>query len=382
MADFVFKVSPNIVLGSYTVARLGQILQTWGTRFMLVADPILKDEGILEKIEKTLTDKNIEYFIFDEIPTAATTETLGQVLELARGARVHGILSAGGMKSANLGRAAAALYNETNDIFDFVDGAQPYTAPLPFIELCTTIRDPFMFADKTPVIDARNRNVKLLKMQNGVCKVVVIDSNLFLNLTKNQLNSMLLQSLCFAVEGYLSSKATFFSDTILEKALQLLHYAMDGAGPLAVQEPPELLAAQAGCMASLGVSLSAPGAAAMLSLAANARFKAQQALVSSILLPYVLEDAARSKGDRLALIARTMGLAGGAVSVENASEMLVENTRSRLAMADIPARLKDLGLSIEELATVAEDAGRLEYMNFLPRSMTTDDLFDLVKQAF
>jgi len=34
------------------------------------------------------------------------------------------------------------------------------------------------------------------------------------------------------------------------------------------------------------------------------------------------------------------------------------------------------------LALAAEDAGKLDFINSLPRSMTSDDLFSLIKLAF
>lgn len=43
MADFVFRISPNIILGPYTLARLGQVASAWGSHYMLIADPILKE---------------------------------------------------------------------------------------------------------------------------------------------------------------------------------------------------------------------------------------------------------------------------------------------------------------------------------------------------
>jgi len=51
-------------------------------------------------------------------------------------------------------------------------------------------------------------------------------------------------------------------------------------------------------------------------------------------------------------------------------------------MAKLPTRLKDLSLSIEQLALAVEDAASLDYMSGLPRSMSSDDLFELVKQAY
>ena len=45
MADFIFKISPNIVLGSYTANRLGQYALEYGQNFMVIMDPVLKESG-------------------------------------------------------------------------------------------------------------------------------------------------------------------------------------------------------------------------------------------------------------------------------------------------------------------------------------------------
>jgi len=67
---------------------------------------------------------------------------------------------------------------------------------------------------------------------------------------------------------------------------------------------------------------------------------------------------------------------------EDMVSAFAENIRQRLAKANIPARLKDLSVSIEQLSLSAEDAGQLDIINTLPRSVTSDDLFDLIKLAY
>ena len=78
------------------------------------------------------------------------------------------------------------------------------------------------------------------------------------------------------------------------------------------------------------------------------------------------------------------GVAGKGRGVENAEAVtaFADNIRQRLAKANLPVRLKDLSVSVDQLALAAEDAGQLDIVNSLPRSMTTDDLFDILKQAF
>lgn len=382
MADFVFRISPNVILGPYTMARLGQIASAWGTNYMLIADPILKEFNLIEKAVAALEEKGISVFVFDDIPSAATSSTLEQALALARGAHVHGVISFGGTKTASLGRAIAALYYETHDLYDYLGGAQPYSGALPFIEVPSTCRDAFVFMDRTPVIDARNRQLRLIKTQPGVCKAVVIDPNLYMHMSPNTAVSMVFHAITLAVEGYVSTKSNFFSETILGKSIEMLLLALDPEQSKLVGTPSEMLIAQGGCMASMGVAVSSPGVATAISLACNARYKTSTSLVCSVLLPYIMEDAARAKLDRIATIGKMLGVSSAGLDTNEIARAAIDDIRRRLALAGLPTRLKDLGLSIDQLVPAAEDAAALDLMNYIPRAMSSDDLFDLIKQAY
>ena len=382
MADFVFKISPNIILGSYAATRIGQFVQEWGTKFMVLMDPILHESGVAAKIKQSLTDRKVDFFVYDEIPNAPDTTIISQALKLAKEAYIHGIIAVGGNKTANIGRVIASLYNEAPDLYDFVDGSVPTAGVLPLSCVPTTMRDIFLFADKTPIIDARTRQLKTLKLQNNITKLSIFDPNLSVSLTENQVASVTLETLCMAVECYISQKANFFSDTVAEKAMELIISSLDGAPTLSSTISPELFFAEGGCMTSIASGMVFPGAATLLALAINARFKVSHSVVASVLFPYIIEDAAKYKTEKLAKVARILRVATEATSDETAVSALAENIRKRLAAANLPTRLKDLSISIEQLSLAAEDAGNLDLINCMPRSMTADDLFDLIKQAY
>ena len=382
MTDLIFKISPNILLGPYTVSRITQQVKDFGSRFMVVMDPLLKEVNLAENILQPLAERKIEYFVFDELNDGTNAETINQILTLARQSHIHGIIAIGGTKALHSGAFAAALFNEKSSIYDCIDGAAAINASLPLICVPTTIRAPYAFMSSLPVIDSRNRQIKLVKVQNGLCKLFLWDSNLSLTLTENQRTSIALETLCIALEAYLSQKATFFSDMFAEKAIELMGYGLDGVKTLEITTPSELLQAQAGCMASLAASLSSVGAAGLLALAINARFKVSRSLVTAILLPYAIEEAGKFKTDKVEKLAHILNAAPQEIRKEQAVQAFAENIRQRLAKANLPVRLKELSISIEQLALAAEDAGQLDFVNSLPRSMTSDDLFDLLKQAY
>lgn len=381
MADFVFRVSPNVIIASYSASRIGQFAMEYGKRFMLVMDPVLRSVGLADKIVKPLADHDIDYFVFDELGESADTKTADAALNLARASHVQGVIAVGGGKAAGIARAAAAFFSGNGDIYSFVDGQEDTPLnPLPLISLCTTCRDPYLFTDRVPLADSRSNKLRFLKAPNGLCKAAVFDPNLFVTLTENQMQSMALESLCFAAESYLSQKANFFSDMLAEKSAQLIHLALDGSESLSIAAPKEELMAQGGAMASIAASASSFGPAGLLALAVNARLRINRALIASILFPYVIEDCAKFKAEKVAAFARSFGLA--AQSDTEAALSLAENIRQRMAKTNLPTRLKDLSISMEQIALAAEDAGNSEYMTSLPRSMTSDDLFELAKAAF
>lgn len=382
MADFIFKISPNIVLGSYTITRIGQYALEYGSKFMVVIDPMLKEVGIADKILQPLDEHKVDYFLFDQILNGATTQSIDQALNLARDAHIHGIIAVGGAKTINIAKAVCSLFYELHDLYSFVDGASPEASPLPLICIPTTIRDPFIFSPFTPIIDSRSNRNCLIKNKDAICKLVVFDPNLSLTLTENQTASMSIETLCIAIESYISQKANFFSDMIVEKGSELLGYGMDGSPSLTITTPSEVLLTQGGCMASLACAMSSPGVASSLAQTINARYRVSRSLVSAILLPYIIEDAAKFKADRIAKLAKIIRACPEDASQEDAATALCEYVRQKIAKNNLPARLKDLSLTVDQLALAAEDAGQLDLMNTLPRSMTSDDLFDLLKLAF
>lgn len=382
MADLSFKVSPNIILGSYTASRIGQPVIKIGTRFMVISDPILRETGTLDKITKALDDKKIEYFVFDELSDGADSEVLARALKLARESHIHGVIALGGGKPISIARALCAFYNEIHDLYDFLDGAATTTSPLPMIAVPTTIRDAFIFTDTIPLVDARSSTLKLLKSQSGLCKLVVFDPTLTNTLSDNQTQSMTIETLCLATESYLSQKANFFSDMIAEKSAELLGYAINGANSLTITTPKEELLSQGGCLASLAAAVSSVGTSSLLSMTINARYKISRSLVTTILFPYMIEDAANYKAARLAKLAKILFPELKEKSDDDAIHSFAEDIRQAIAKANLPARLKDLSVSLEQLALAAEDAGQLDIVNSLPKSMTSDDLFALIKLAY
>lgn len=381
MADLLFKVAPNIVFGSYISSRIGLYAKGFGNRFMVILDPVLKEVQKIDTLFESLSIRGVEYFIFDDVDFSSDSETVKHGLELARTSHAQGVIAIGGSSVLGIARSVCALYNEHGEVYDFLDGDVPASEPLPLIAVPSTIRSPFLFTDIIPITDARSRQLKMMRSQNALCKLAVFDPNLHASLTPNQIGAIALETLCIAVEAYLSQKANFFSDTFAEKAIELLGVYLQSAENDTTTVEPELLITQSGCLASLAISSSSAGPATLIGLTVCSRYKVIRALTTTILLPYLLEDGATFKRDKIVRIAELLGIS----SVEGKDKivaLLAEKVRHWIALAKLPARLKDLSLSMEQFTIAAEDACQLEITNGMPRSMGAEDFFELMKLAY
>ena len=99
-------------------------------------------------------------------------------------------------------------------------------------------------------------------------------------------------------------------------------------------------------------------------------------------MPYVLTNAQTSSLDRLVKIGRMLNVDTRGVDPLYVAKSAIEEIRRRLAQANLPTRLKDIGLSIEQLVAISEDAVSLSFMNYIPKPMRSDDVFELLKQAY
>ena len=346
MSDFIFKIAPNVLLGKQTITRLGSLICDKGSRFILILDPATYEAGCLDKITQSMKNSNLDFFTYDELPNNPDSVTLEEVIKLSRGGCIDGVIACGGEKALNLGRAVAALYNEKNSVYDYINGEIPTAKALPLICIPTSIRDSFLFCDRSAVIDARSNQIRLLKLQNNICNLVIFDGDFSSTLTKNQVAAFELNILCMAFETYLSKKSSFLSDALAEKIFELMSPDESLTNPIAMNDASDLGILECGCMSSMTAALSSLGPVTALAWAVHARYKTSRTLISAILLPYLIEDTLFAC-DKLVTAAQRFGVVDRNATATEAAAKLAEEVRSRIAKASLPARLKDLSISIE-----------------------------------
>ncbi|MDR0878051.1 MAG: iron-containing alcohol dehydrogenase [Treponema sp.] len=378
--DISFKLNPEVLIGADTVNRVGAVCGRYGSRVLVATEQVLYEKQSIERLAGVLDDAGIEAIIFDEIPAQATADVAETVADLARGARCSAIIGFGGLKTQAIGRLAAIMAPEKTEVFGLLDG-QKTESFLPYVAIPTTGRDPFMFSDYFIAVDPRDRSVKLVKSPDKLCAAAIIDGNLSESLSDSFSSTTAFDGFCGAVEAYCSSRASFLSDALLEQAIALYaqmirsytdNQAFDLMGS----------ATNAGFLMALGSAVSAPGIGTALSYSINSRFPVAKSWCSTVLLPYVLEKLVTARPEKMAKVAALMEEPVEGASVSESANMAVDTIRRRMGNLKVPARLKEFNLSLDRMVPVAEAARNLEFIAFSPWTVSSEDAFDILKQAF
>lgn len=395
MAEFHFSVRPKVWIGNDSLLRLPLLATEYAgssnARALLIADPLLYESKVIERVKGLLEDRNVQVLVFDEVPDRATSRVADDALRLTRGSRSPLIIALGGLKTMMIARATAyaagasangAMKGRGVDIDAILDGKISSAAPVNLIEIPTSLRHPFMTEDCLVLTDGRDRRSRLLRLPAASPAAVLIDPSLAATLPPKLAASCVIDGLMGSVEGYVSSRSSFMSDMLLERAVTTLSGALDAL----IARPEDPLAKadawRGAFLGALGQGMSSAGIGTAVSIAVNARFSVPKASLAAILLPYSMESAAKSRLEKIAALCPLLGEDATGLSAADAAAKSVEWLRTRLGLLKIPSRLKDFDLSLDRLVETARDARELDFVNYLPRAVSVDDIFDFVKMAY
>jgi alcohol dehydrogenase len=345
------------------VNRIAAVVSQYGERVLLVTEAILYEGKVIDRIQALFEKKGIQYIVFDEVVPHATSVVVDEGVKLARSARAEIVVGLGGVRTLSVAKCIAMAAPGDVDMDEYMAGVQPTGEPLAYIAIPTTCRDPFLLVDEYLVTDGRDRSAKIGRTQKRITKAVIVDPKLTVTLPPKYTATTLMDTLLSAVEGYLSS---------------IIGQLVDQPDDLRVR----MNASMAGLLSSLGLTMSKSGVGTALAYAINGSFMVPKSWVSSIMLPHVMEFYSGIASEKLKRVAGLLGEdVGEAAPVEGAGRA-VEAVRRIIGSLGLPNRLRDFDLNLDDMVDIASIARNFDMMNYLPRSISAEDLYELVKSSY
>lgn len=379
MQVFDFFIPSHLKFGVDSLNRVGTVVSSVGSRVFLVTETALMNGETISHIQNLLTGRKCEVILYniDTKPFAASA-VIDKGAVLARASYCDVVVGVGGLRILSAAKAIAMLVNNTKSVNDYIDGELIKEQSIPYVEIPTEARNPFMFNNNFLVTDERTRELHILKAVNGQPCNVIYDPAV---MSDADLPQIMMNVFANAVEGYLSSDSSFLSDMMFLKAIEMLSKYLIPAVKDKNSDAISFLSLS-GLMTSMGLSMASTGLIGAVSEVVNQKLQFENSGVASVLLPYVIEFCIPSSADKLARIAAAVGIGVESMTMLDVAVKVIEYVKKMAEDLELPAKLSDFSLKADELIDIADSAKKLDMMNYLPRPCSSEELYNILQSAF
>lgn len=379
---FRFAFPTKIIYGQGAIDRIGDLVKEYGDRILLVTDTVMMQEaGYLAKVKKLLEEESHGVLLYNKVHSAADSDIVNKGADQGRHARCNVVVGFGGQTTLNVAKAIAFLISNKGNMEDYFIAAKGERKVISYIEIPSTHGFLPGLTYSFAVKDKYDGIIKQVENPFNYADMTIVDPKITLSLPKEYTGYIGLEILSLAVESFLSKGATPFSDAFAIKAIETLELYLKKA----VQDPENLNFRNnlsiAGIMASLAVANSTPGSCYALALALKSLYGVNLGLASTILLPNIMEFNLTTAPTRYVQIAKSFGENVVEMSVVEAAIKAIDHVRNIMFALKVPQSLADLDISKGELEKVAKIAQGYNFMYYLPRPVSKDDLENILDSA-
>jgi len=331
-------------------------------RPLLVTDPFLEKSGMLDPIKAALTEAGTSYSVFSECVPDPTTDTIAAGLAVWAAAplaeRADCLVGIGGGSSIDSAKAMAILAGVDRPLRDFKMPAQPEPG-LPVVAIPTTAGTGSEVTRASIVTDMETQE-KMLCMGRGLMpSIALVDYELTMSMPFRLTADSALDSLCHAMEAYVSRRANPFADTHALAAMRVIPHSLRAVKARGDDRAAREALMVASTQAGLAFSNSSVTLIHGMSRPIGAFFHVPHGLSNAMLLPAVTAFSVGGAEARYAQCARAMGFAGERDGDAAAVAALLRGLRELTQEMGVPS-LRDFGVAEEDflarVPTMAEQA--------------------------
>lgn len=379
IAPFNIFLPQDIRFGENCLKVLPELLRSYGiSKVFILSDRGLERVGTAARIINLLSDNGIPYAEFYDVLPNPTTAIVEAAAEAFSKSGADSVLALGGGSPMDVAKAVAVLAVYGGNIRDY-EGVGKIPGPLlPLIAVPTTAGTGSEATACAVITDTQQQYKFTILGQELLPRCVFLDPTLLLSLPFSVAAATGMDALIHAIESYLSTDTTVFSDAMAEKAMALIGEALC---PFVACRRD---VAAAGKMllgshfAGIAFSRSRLGNVHAMSHPVSAFFGVAHGVANSILLPTVLRYNALADTERYQSIYRCIT---GKSPVDFRSEMLVEFIYKLMQKLELPTALSQVGVTENAISSMAADAMKSGNIQVNPRQSTQADIERLYRLA-
>ena len=231
-------------------------------------------------------------------------------------------------------------------------------------------------------INAKNRNSSILKTKEDTTRYVLFDPMLTTTLPRRFTATTTIYALSNAIEGYVSTRSNYLSDTLFLRGISLIKENLTQAVNIPDDINSRANLGLAGLLICLALSMSSTGIVSAVSYVLSAKYRIHKSLSTSVLLPNVMSFNITSSPLKFVKLAEILGEDITNLSTVEAAIKAVENIKAMIIKLQLPVRLNEFELNKDDLITIADDAKKFDLFNYIPRSCSSEELYEILLSSY
>lgn len=382
MNEFTFSVPQNIIVGRGSLAKLPEVAEkSGGKKAFIISGPHLNKMGIVQSCVDALKAKGIESSVFTETEGNPSVETVDKASAAYKESGADFIVALGGGSPMDVAKAVGVVARYDGSITEY-EGADKVPGDIiPLIAVPTTAGTGSEVTAFSVITD-HSRNYKLTVFSYKLIpSYAILDAELLTTAPASVAAACGIDAMVHALEAYISTAASPFSDAMAEKALELIgaNIRCYAANRGDIEAAENMLVGS--LFAGIAFSWARLGDVHAMSHPVSAYFNVPHGVANAILLPTIVEyNMLADKGKYLNIYNYIAELP--AAPEEFTADMLVDELLNLNEALGIPAGLEEAGVTKDKFDAMADDAMKSGNIAVNPRSTTKKDVLALYEKAF
>ncbi len=394
-----FNTAGQIVFGRDSVKQLGDIAQQLGAvRVLIITDTQLQNAGLVDRVSVPLVEAGCQIELFTEGRPDPPVHSVMDGVEVARDFQPDLLLGLGGGSNMDLAKAIATLLTHGGTCQEY-GGDQLVPGPVHPMILVPTTAGTGSEVTAASVLNDTDAGRKFAMLSNYLRPAVaLVDPLLMVSCPSSVTADSGIDALTHAVESYTAVDNELFpvpegertiyqgryplADVLAEQAIGLvaqhLKRAVEDGSDLEAREGMALAALTAGMsFSNVGVALVHAMEYALAPVAHTSHGRG-----CGMLLPHVMQFNAAARPTQMTRLATLLGEDVAGLTDAEAAVGAIEAVKQLKSDIGIPARLSDVGVTPEDLPSMAETAfGVKRILRVNPVEVTVEGITSILEAA-
>ena len=383
-----FNVKTQIYFGDGSLERLSRLDCK---KVFVVTDPFMVKSGAINKITDELSKGNIKYLVYSDIVPDPPVEVVVKGVELIMKFNPEVVIAIGGGSAID---AAKAICSFSAKVQNKIDSSVKDNKKIKFIAIPTTSGTGSEVTNFSVITD-KSKNIKYPLVSDDLLPdEAILDAELVTTVPSTITGDTGMDVLTHAIEAYVSTKSSDFTDALAEKAIKLVFENLKSA----FNNGNDIIARKkmhnASCIAGIAFNNASLGLNHGMAHIVGGKFHVSHGRINAILLPYVIEYNADLKGynsndyteaaKKYSEVAKILGLPSS--NVRQGVKSLIAAINKLLNGLDMPTSLRETEIKAEdfkkEVIEMAKIAIGDRCTQTNPRVPLQEEIVNLFERAF